>query len=97
MKTLFLASLCYKGILGGSLIVDDEGIGYHSNKLTIPEKYRRLRMPFNDIYKITLSRMFLLPAIAIDLDNGETHKFIVFNRKRLVKVLTQLGQETKIV
>lgn len=97
MKTLFLASFCYKGILGGSLIVDDEGIMYYSNKLTLPEKYRRLRMHFNDIDKFALGRMFLFPTITIELDNKEKYKFIVFNRKRFVRVLTQLNQADKIV
>ena len=39
----FVVSFCYKGILGGELIVDDEAITYKTGKVTVESWVRDFR------------------------------------------------------
>lgn len=77
-KHYFLASLCKNGILGGGITIDENAITYHTNKLTVSDKYRHLEMKYSEIEKIAVSRFVFLPVITIQMKNGEAYKLIVF-------------------
>ena len=44
MRKAFYGSLCYEGIRGGAIIVDDEAIIYRSKVLTLPEEYKNIKI-----------------------------------------------------
>ena len=89
MKNYFAASLCKGGILGGGLIVDEEGITYKTGKVTVSPKYRNFKMTYDSIVGITKGSLFVFPTVEIFLEDGESYKFIVFGRKRFCSLVEQ--------
>ncbi len=98
MKTqYYIVSLCKNGILGGGLTVDDTAVTYHTNKLTVPDEYRRLQIKYADIEKVTFVRALLLPAVQFHLKNQKVYKFLLFfGRKRLADTLSKMGLDIAI-
>ena len=88
MKTQhFMASLCWYGAQGGALKADDRGVIFAAQKLTLPDKLKKIKMPYNSI-KLAVCRCALgFPAVEITLDSGAEYKFIVFGRERLLRIL----------
>lgn len=94
MKKYFVVSLVKNGILGGGIVADSEAITYHTNKVTVPKKYRHLEMKYKDICKVTTGSFFILPTVSIEMQNGEKFKFAVFfNRNRFVNTLRDMGAD----
>lgn len=83
MKYL-VCSLCHNGILGGALYLDSQSLSYKTNKLTVDKKYRNLVMPLQEIKEISWKWM-IFPIATIDMKNGESYKFIIFNKSRFEK------------
>ena len=82
MKKVFLCSIiCPNGILGGGLYVEDNGITYKTNKLTVDRKYRNLVLPINEICELSW-KWIIFPIATLRMTSGEEHKFIMFNKKR---------------
>ncbi|MDD6187477.1 MAG: hypothetical protein PUB11_05435 [Oscillospiraceae bacterium] len=84
MKKTYMCSLCRNGILGGGLYLDSQAVTYKTQKLTVNEKYRNLIMPFDEIKDITWGRA-IFPVATFNMKNGESYKFIIFNKKRFIK------------
>lgn len=91
MKNYFLASLCRNGILGGGITVEADSFTYHTGKVTVPPKYRNLRIPFRSILSLSTGSTLLLPWVSVSLSGGEDYKFIVFGRKRFLSLLRAQG------
>ena len=91
MKRYFIVSLCKNGILGGGIVADSEAITYHTGKATVPKEYRNLVMKYDDIYEAISGWLFILPTVLIKMKSGEEYKFVVFNRKRFVNTLKEMG------
>lgn len=87
MKKIFVASLVRNGIIGGSLIVDDESVTFRTNKLTVPEKFRNLRLGFTGIKTYVAS----LTTTEISLKNGDSYRFIVFGNSKFCSLLDSKG------
>ena len=83
MKT-FICSLCHNGILGGALYLDDQSLSYRTNKLTVDRRYRNLVFPLTKIDGISWA-WILFPVATVEMKNGESFKFIIFNKKRFEK------------
>ena len=92
MDEVFIASLCKNGILGGALYVDKNYIIYRTNKITVPEKYRNLKMPIKDIVEISCGRILFFPTVTISLKHDYKYKFIIFNRKKFISSINELRQ-----
>ena len=91
MKKYFVVSLIKNGILGGGITADSEAITYHTGKLTVPDKYRRLEMKYKDIAKATKGWLFILPTVMIEMRDGEKYKFAVFfSRERLLSIIRDM-------
>ena len=90
MDEIFIASLCKNGILGGAIYVDKNHITYRTNKLTVSEKYRNLKMPIKDIIEITSGRMLFFPTVTISLKHDYKYKFIIFNKKKFLSTMNEL-------
>ena len=91
LKHYFIVSLCKNGLLGGGIAANTDAITYHTGKVTVSPKYRNLEMRYEDMLSVSLGRFLLFPTVAFDMKNGETHKFMVFARKRFLKLLKQNG------
>ena len=91
MKKHFIASLCRGGgLIGGALVVDDTGITYKTNKLTVPNEYRNLEMKYSDITGISKGWLLILPIITIAMSNGETYKFFVVGRNGICTMFNSM-------
>lgn len=91
MKKYFTVSLCKNGILGGGIVADSEAITYHTGKLTIPDKYKKIEMKYQDIISVKAEKSLLFPTVSLKMNNGEEYKFIVFSTKRFIRVLSENG------
>ena len=80
----FVCSLCRGGILGGGLYLDSSSLIYRTNKLTVDKKYRNLVLPMSEIKEITW-KWIVFPVATVLMKNGESYKFIIFNKKRFKK------------
>jgi len=89
MKNYFIVSLCKNGILGGGLVVSDDSITYRTNKLTVPQKYRSLMMQYKNIQGLSKAWMLCFPTVTVHMDDGESYKFIVFSRAKLISLLEE--------
>lgn len=91
MRRAFYGSICYYGVQGGAIILDENGVNFKCNKLTIEEKYKNLLLAYHDIQFIQICRsMLLFPAVRIFMKNKEQYKFVVFSRKRFVEMLNMM-------
>ncbi|MBR4446202.1 MAG: hypothetical protein IKS37_09960 [Solobacterium sp.] len=90
MKQYFSASLCEEGILGGAIIADDIGITYRTNKITIPDRLKKIEMHYEDIAVMVQKYVLCFPAVTITLRNGEMHTFIVFRRRTFCELLHRM-------
>lgn len=84
MNDIYAASLCCQGILGGAVCLKEDRIIYKTNKLSAAPQYRRVEMKFSDIDGINSGRLFLFPTIKVKKKNGNSYKFVVFNRKKFL-------------
>ena len=80
----FACSLCHNGILGGGLYLDRQSLTYKTNKLTVDKKYRNLVLPMQEIKGISF-KWIIFPVATVDMKNGESYKFIIFNKPRFEK------------
>lgn len=81
LSDVYLVSLCKNGILGGLLYVKETELVYCTNKLTVPEKIRRLHIPYQDISSVKKASFH---TISIARKNGEHFRFLVFARESLM-------------
>lgn len=91
MKKYFIVSLCKNGILGGGIVANEESITYHTGKVTIPDKYKKIEMKYVDIKSLITDKLLLLPTVTVEMNYGEEYKFIVFARQRFLNLLKKMG------
>jgi len=84
MKSYFACSLCYKGILGGGLIVDENTITYKTGKVTVDKKFRNLELSKGNIVDLSWKRI-IFPIVTFEMKNGEKYSFLIFNKRRFMK------------
>ena len=80
MEKTYVASLCYQGLLGGGLFLDDERVTYRTGKLQVPAEIRNLQLPFCRIKGVEKSKALFLPTVTIEMQDGRAWKFLVFGR-----------------
>ena len=85
MKSYFVCSLCYNGLIGGGLIVDENTITYKTGKLTVDPKYRNLVLNRDDINNLSW-KWIVFPIATFEMKNGEKYSFMIFNKWRFMKV-----------
>ena len=81
----FICSLCRNGIIGGSLSLDKNALIFLTNKLTVDKKYRNLVMSLKDIKDISWKWIYA----TVNMKNGETYSFIIFNKSRFIKLFNE--------
>ena len=91
-KQMFIVSFCCHGMLGGDIIADEDAITYKTGKLTIPSKYRNLRMKYSDIAYVYRDKAARLPAVSIHMKSCENYKFVFFlTRKKFFELMRSKG------
>ena len=78
MKKMYMVSLCRRGILGGRIIADDEGITFKTGKVTVAPELRHLEMKYREIRDFSRAWLVCLPTVTVTMADGESYKFIVF-------------------
>ncbi len=79
MKSNFLCSLCYKGLLGGMLTVDEEAVTFKTGKFTVASRLRNLKMNRADINSLSWTQA-VFPIAVFEMKNGEEYRFLIFNK-----------------
>lgn len=86
----FYSSVICQGVHGGALKVDNKGLTFRAQKVTLPEIYRNMVIPFSEISSVSYKRkMILFPVVCVRLKAGVEHRFIVFNLRRFKKVIRE--------
>ena len=90
MQKIFKGSLCCDaGILGGSIMLNDEFIVYKTQKI-LPEKYKKVTILIADIESVTSSHsMLIFPAVNIKTKNNAEYKLLIFSRSKFLKLLAE--------
>ena len=88
MQEYFIASICRGGIIGGGITADEEGITYKTGKLTVSPQLRNLEMKYRDIQGFSKKWVVCFPVFTIEMADGESHTFIIFNPKRFNALLS---------
>lgn len=84
---VFRGSLCYEGIRGGALTIEDDKVRFRSKVLTLPDEYKDLEIPMDEIDGVEKGTSFLFPTVTIRMKTGESYKFVVFSRKQFLACL----------
>jgi len=87
----FIGSLCHNGILGGFLYLDNQSLTYKTNKFTVDKKYRNLVLLMQEIKEISW-KWRIFPVATVYMKNGESYKFIIFNKSRFEKWFHEYSQ-----
>ena len=89
MKQYYIASLCREGVLGGGIVVDDDGITYKTGKVTVSSKLRNLVMKYRNIQDFSQKWVLCFPVFTISMNDGESYRFIIFSPKRFHALLKE--------
>lgn len=84
VRKVFMCSLCYNGILGGGLYLDNNSVTYKTQKLTVNEKYKNLVLPSSEIEGITW-KWIIFPVATFHMKTGAQYTIIIFNKWRFEK------------
>lgn len=94
MKNIYLCSLCRGSILGGALYLDDQALIFRTGKLTVSKQYRNLLLPLKEIHGVCWTwRLF--PMACFSMNNGETHRFLIFRKRSFKKAFHQAWERVK--
>ena len=92
MGNVFACSLCHKGLIGGGLYLEAEGVTFRTNKLTVDKKLRNLNLPVKEIKEITWEQV-LFPTATFHMENGESYKLMIFQKARFCKRYQEIYQK----
>ena len=84
MRKAFMCSLCYNGIVGGGLYLDNQAVTFRTQKLTVSEKFKNLTLPLHEIKAISW-KWLVFPVATFHMKNSECYKIIIFNKWRFIK------------
>ena len=80
---------CDAGILGGSIMLNDESIIYKTQKI-LPEIYKKITIPIAEIESVTSSSaMLVFPAVEIKTKNNCEYKLVIFSRSKFLRILSE--------
>ena len=92
-KKTFLCSLCHNGLLGGALVLGEDGIAFKTGKLTVSPAYRNLSLPFAEILEISWKRI-LFPFATFHMADGKKHTFLIFNKGCFQRCFAEVKNES---
>ncbi|MBO4915273.1 MAG: hypothetical protein J5449_08715 [Oscillospiraceae bacterium] len=85
MKESFYASACIDGLQGGAVYLTDDGFYFRSQKATIADEYRNLKIPYENIKAVSSGKRALFtPTTIIETNSGKTYRFLIFGREKFI-------------
>lgn len=91
----FYASACISGLHGGGAYLGDTEFCFRCQKITIPGEFKNLRIPYKNIKTVSSGkRVLFLPTTVIETIDGNTYRFLIFNRKKFIKCIMNLWQKS---
>ena len=88
-NSIYSASLCKYGILGGIIILEGESMRYVSDKVGLPQKYKYIEMKYGDIFIVRESSLLFFPTITVQMKNEAEYQFLVFRKKRFLETYSK--------
>lgn len=86
MKESFYASICANGLHGGAAYLVDKGFLFRCQKSTIDYEYKKLFIPYQNIESVFVGkRILFIPTTIIRTIEGNTYRFLIFNRKKFIE------------
>ena len=86
----FVASVfCPYGILGGWIEVEEDKFVYRTTKLVMPPEYKEIQMKYAEIESAEAGWALILPTIKLEMKDGRNYKFVIFSRKRFIRVIEE--------
>lgn len=93
MGKAYSASFCHYGIQGGALYLDNVGITFLCQKISIEDKYKKLVLRYRDIKEINpCTSIIVFPAVRFIMEDKEEFKFVVFHRKKFLQQIEKLRE-----
>ena len=86
-----MCSLCYNGIVGGGLYLDNQAVTFRTQKLTVSEKFKNLTLPLHEIKAISW-KWLVFPVATFHMKNSECYKIIIFNKWRFIKYFQKYSE-----
>ncbi len=90
MELNFYGSLCYQGLRGGAIGLNDDYVIYRNQTATLPAEYKNIVIQIKNIESVEKGRSFIFPAVTIRCAGQKKYKFVIFNRNGFLKALKQL-------
>ena len=87
MEKAFRASLCYHGLRGGAVYIENGAVVYKNQTATMPEAYKNIVMPVQEITAVEKGRKLIFPTVTLRLAGGASYCFVVFARERFLAML----------
>lgn len=87
MQRYFITSLVYNGLIGGGITVNEEGVTYHTGKLTVEPRLRHLTLDFKGMERWESGWLLFLPTVTVTMKSGEAYRFFLLSPKRFIQVL----------
>jgi len=87
MKKVFRSSLCYEGIRGGAITIEEDKVRYRSKVLTLPDEYKDIEMPISEIEHVEKGYLLPFPTVTIWMKSGKNYRFVIFARKQFLACL----------
>lgn len=92
MKKSFYASACIQGIHGGAIKLTDDAFYFVCQKITIPNDYKMLKIPYENIELISYHMFALIfPIVKIKVKTGKKYKFVIFNKRKFQRCINELN------
>ena len=86
----FPVSLCYHGLLGGWIVLDQKQMVYRTGKVSVPE-VKAIPMPYGEIEALFVKRRLGIPMLTVIMKDKRRYTYLVFGQKRMLKELALHG------
>lgn len=90
MKVCFAASICVHGVQGGAVYLLDDGFLFRCQKASMEAQYKKLKILYTGIKSVsTGKRVLFVPTTVMETKNGRTYRFLIFRRKKFMRLIRQ--------
>lgn len=91
MEENYYASVCHYGVQGGTVRLTDEFFLFRCQKASMEDEFKRIEIPYANMKRISITKLFVFPIVTIEQYKGKTYKFLVFNAERFINTMKNKG------
>lgn len=73
---LYMGSFIYRGVLGGSIALEENGVRYRTGKVSVEKWVRDFTLSYSDIKGVSYSRG-IFKRVKFLMSDGKEYEFIV--------------------